>query len=147
MLETAYHNKRIGNLLLKDGLINQDQWKEALEIHKEKGGFIGKMLVEKEFLAEEELLSYFLEKFGTPYMPPSQFPVNPESKKFIPEDIAKKYLLLPVDHQGYRLVLIAPGPVEVLLLSNALEACKGFPLIYFLSSISDIEKAIEKLYG
>lgn len=146
MLENIYNNERIGNSLLKDGLITEDQWKKALELHREKGGFIGKILVEEEFVIEEDLLSYFVEKYGLSYMPPANFPIDPENKKFLSEEIARKYLLLPVDKQGFRLTVICPGPLERALLCHALEVCKGVPVIYFLSTISDIEEAIEKLY-
>ncbi len=146
MLENIYNNERIGNHLLKDGLVTQDQWKEALEIHGEKGGFLGKILVEKEFLFEEELLSYFLEKYALPYIQPAEFPINTESKKFIKRELATKYLLLPVDHVGIRLSVICPGPLEGALLGNALEACQGCPVTYFLSTISEIETAISDLY-
>lgn len=146
MLELIYNLERIGNSLLKDGLLTEDQWREALEIHKQKGGFIGKILVEKEFLMEEELLSYFLETYGIPYISPAQFPIDTESKRFLSEEIARKYLLLPVANQGFRLTVICPGPLERALLGHALEACKGTPVTYFFSNISEIEEGIEKLY-
>ena len=146
LLEQIYNNERIGNSLVKDGLITEDQLKESLEVQKEQGGFLGKILVEKEFLMEEEMLSYFLERYAIPYIQPSQFPINPESKKFISEEIARKYLLLPVDNIGHRLSVICAGPLEGALLGNILEACNGWPVSYFLSNISEIEEAIEKVY-
>lgn len=147
MLESIYSNERTGNSLVKDGLITEDQLKEALEVHQRKGGFLGKILVERGVLAEEEILTYFLEKYAVPYVPPSNFPINPESKKFIPEEIARKYLLLPIDHIGFRLSVICPGPLEGALLGQVLETCQGWPVSYFLSTISEIEEAIEKIYG
>ena len=147
LFEQIYNNEGIGHSLVKDGLISEDQLQEALEVHREKGGFLGKVLVEKEFLAEEEILSYFLEKYAVPYVPPSQFPINPKSKAFISEEVASKYLLLPVDNIGFRLTVICAGPLEGALLGNALEACHGWPVSYFLSNISELEEGIEKMYG
>jgi hypothetical protein len=147
LFEYIYNNERTGQTLIKDGVITEDQLKEALEVQKEQGGFLGKILVEKGILAEEEILSYFLEKYAIPYVPPSQFPINPESKKFIPEEIARKYLLLPVDHIGYRLSVICAGPLEGALLGQLLEACQGWPVSYFLSNIGEIEEAIERMYS
>ena len=145
-MEYIYNNERIGKSLLKGGLITEDQLRQALEINKEKGGFLGKVLVEKEFLTEEAMLSHFLEVHAVPYAPPADFPINPQSKKFIAEETARKYLLLPVDHIGFRLTVICPGPLEVGVLGKALEACKGVPVIYFLGMMSDIEVQIEKIY-
>jgi len=147
MIEKIYNSERIEKNLLKDGLITEDQFKEASEVLKEKGGFIGKILVEKEFVAEEEMLSYFLEKYAVPYAPPLEFPINPEAKKFLPEEIARKYLLLPVDFIGFRLTVICPGPIEGALLGYVLEACQEWPVSYLLGMMSDLEEAIEKLYG
>jgi hypothetical protein len=146
MWNNIYNNERIGSTLLKDKLITDDQWNEALEAHKEQGGFIGKILVEKEFLMEEELLSYFLEQYGVPYLPPAQYPINPEAKDFLPEETARKYLLLPVDKEGYRLTVICPGPLERASFAEAFEACKGTPATFFLSTISEIETALDALY-
>lgn len=146
LIKQIYNNERIGKSLVKDGLITEGQLKEALELQKEKGGFLGKILVEKEFLLEEEFLSYFLDRYAVPYIQPATFSINPESKKFISEEVARKYLLLPVDHIGNRLTVICAGPLEGALLGHALEACKGIPVSYFLSTISEIEEAIEKVY-
>jgi len=147
VFENIYNNERIGSQLVNDGLVTQEQLQEGLRIHGEQGGFLGKILVEKEFLYEEALLSYFLERYALPYVQPDVFPINPESKKFISEDLASKYLLLPVDHIGIRLSVVCPGPLEGALLGNALDACQGCPVTYFLSTISEIETALSALFN
>lgn len=146
MWDDIYNNERIGKTLLKDGLITEQQWKEALDLYADQKGFIGKILVDKGFLMEEELLSYFLEQYGVPYMPVAQVPINPAAKSCLPEEVARKYLLLPVDKQGYRLTVICPGPLERATLAQVLESCKGTPVTYFLSTMSEIEAALEMLY-
>jgi hypothetical protein len=147
MIEHIYNNDRIGTSLVKDGLISGEQLEEALELYKTKGGFIGQILVDNEWAFEEELLTYFMDRYALPYVPPAQFPINPESKKFIAKEIAEQYLLLPVDHIGYRLTVICPGPLEGAVLGNALEACRGWPVSYFLCNISELTEAIEKHYA
>lgn len=146
MIELIYNNERIGKGLVDDGLITQQQFEEAVSLHKTRGGFIGKILVEHEWIFEEELLTYFMDKYALPYVPPAQFPINPQSKRFIPREIAEQYLLLPVDHIGYRLTVICPGPLEGALLGSVLEACQGWPVSYFISTISDLADAIANHY-
>ncbi len=147
MIKLIYSNERIGTSLLRDGLISKDHLEEALRIHQTCGGFLGKILVDNEWIFEEELLSYFVDRYALPYVSPATFPINPDSKKFVPLEIAKEYLLLPVDHIGYRLTVICPGPLEGAVLGNALKACQGWPVSYFVSTISELTEAIEKHYA
>lgn len=147
MLEQIYNSERIGGQLVKDGLVTQEQLQIALGLLEKQGGFLGKPLVDNGFVPEEAILSYFLDRYALPYAQLAQFPINRDSLKFVSADVAAKYLLLPVDHIGIRLTVVAPGPMEGAILGKALDACKGCPVTYYLSSISEIETAVAAAYG
>ena len=59
--------RRIGEILIEDGLLSKTQLEEALAHQKEKGGLIGKILVEKNFVDEETLIGALGKQFKVPY--------------------------------------------------------------------------------
>jgi len=137
--------KRIGASLLREGIISRTQMKEALEIRKKEGGFLGYILVKRGFLPEEELAAHFVEEYGYPYLPLSHYEVNPETIKIIPKEIARKYLILPIDKTGILLTIAHASPLgtEVVEALKELTKCS---LTYYISTISEIEKAIDFYY-
>jgi len=138
--------KRIGDSLLKEGIISRTQLKEALEINKKEGIFIGHILVKKGYLTEEELAAHSVERYGYPYLPLSQYEVNPEAIKVIPEEVARKHLILPVDKIGTLLTIAQASPLgtEVVEVIRKLTRCS---LTYYISTISELEKALDLYYS
>lgn len=147
VFDCIYNSESIGDKLVADGVISREQFKEAYDIQRLQGGFVGKILVEKGMVFEEELLSHFIDKYAISYVQPKDFPINTASKRFIPEELAREYLLLPVDNMGYRLTVICAGPLEGAILGHALEACNGTPVSFFISTISEIERALKEMYS
>ncbi|MCK4261953.1 hypothetical protein KAW55_00345 [bacterium] len=137
---------RIGESLVREGMITKSQLKEAFEIEKQKGGFIGKILVELDYLSEEELTGHFVERYGCPYLPLANYEMNPEAIKMVPEAVARKYLLLPVDKMGNLLTVAAANPLETRVV-EAVKELTGCKVISYVSTISAIEKGIEFYYG
>lgn len=139
-------SKRIGESLLREGIIIKSQLKQALEIERQKGGLLGKILVELGYLSEEELTGHFVEKYSCPYLPLANYEMNPEAIKIIPEVVARKYLLLPVDKIGNLLTVATANPLET-KVAEAIKELTGCRVVSYVSTISAIEKAIDIYYG
>ncbi len=151
MIKGVYNNQRIVKALRQSGLIDETKLNAALREAEEKGGeFLGKILVEKEYITEEELASHFVEIWGCPlFQFTEDAEVNIESVKLIPKETAKKYLLIPIDNIGGIVTLCSAGPLETYVAREKikeLKNLKGCSLRYQIGLISEIEQAIEKYY-
>ena len=137
--------KQLGELLLDRGIINPGQLEQALNFQRNKGGLIGEVLVELGFAKEEDIAQSLTAQYGFPYLPLSNYDVNPEITSIITSRVARQYLLVPIDKIGNNLTLAMSNPLNIQAIEDV-ELLSGCNVQTFVSTSSDIKKAIEKYY-
>jgi len=137
--------KQLGELLLDRGIISQAQLDQALNYQRVKGGLIGEVLVELGFAKEEDIAQSLTAQYGFPYLPLSNYDVNPEITNIVPSRVARQYLLVPIDKIGNNLTLAMSNPLNIQAIEDV-ELLSGCNVQTFVSTSSDIKKAIEKYY-
>jgi len=136
---------QLGGLLIEQGLINQAQLDNALKIQKEKGGLIGEILVELGYAKEEDIAQALTAQYGFPYLPLSNYEINPEIVNLIPGRVARQYLLVPIDKIGNNLTIVMSNPLNIQAIEDV-ELLSGCNVQTFVSTSSDIKRVIEKYY-
>ena len=138
-------NEQLGELLIKRGIITQSQLDKALAIQHEKGGLIGEILVELGFVKDEDIAQSLTAQYGFPFLPLSNYDINPEVISIIPGRVARQYLLIPIDKIGNNLTIAMSNPLNVHAVEDVelLSACS---VQTFVSTSSDLKRAIEKYY-
>ncbi|MDD5465867.1 MAG: hypothetical protein PHP73_05965 [Candidatus Omnitrophica bacterium] len=140
------NNKQLGELLLDRGIINQAQLDQALAVQRDKGGLIGEILVELGFVKEDDIAQSLTAQYGFPYLPLGSYDVNAEITGIIPGRVARQYLLVPIDKIGNNLTLAMSNPLNVQAIEDV-ELLSGCSVQTFVSTSSDIKRAIEKYYS
>jgi len=138
-------NKQLGELLIERGIINQQQLQKALSVKEETGGLIGELLVELGFAKEEDIAQALTAQYGFPYLPLSNYDINPEIASLIPGRVARQYVLIPIDKIGSNLTVVMSNPLNVQAIEDV-ELLSGCSVQTFVSTSSDIKKALEKYY-
>jgi type IV pilus assembly protein PilB len=138
-------NKQLGELLIERGIINEQQLTKALTVQQDKGGLIGEILVELGFAKEEDIAQSLTAQYGFPYLPLSNYDINSEIVNIVPGRVARQYLLVPIDKIGNNLTLAMSNPLNVQAIEDV-ELLSGCSVQTFVSTSSDIKKAIEKYY-
>jgi len=126
-------------------IISQQQLEDALALQKEKGGLIGEILVELGLVKEEDIAQALTAQYGFPYLPLGNYEINPEVIEVIPGRVARQYLLVPIDRIGNNLTLAMSNPLNIQAIEDV-ELLAGCSVQTFVSTSSDIKKAIEKYY-
>ncbi|MDD5120664.1 MAG: hypothetical protein PHR84_05080 [Candidatus Omnitrophica bacterium] len=139
------NNKQLGELLLDRGIITQSQLDQALSVQRDKGGLIGEILVDLGFVKEDDIAQSLTAQYGFPYLPLSNYDVNADITNIIPGRVARQYLLVPIDKIGNNLTLAMSNPLNVQAIEDV-ELLSGCSVQTFVSTSSDIKKAIEKYY-
>jgi hypothetical protein len=137
--------KQLCELLVEQGVIDQHQLEKALTFQKEKGGLIGEILVELGFAREEDIAQALTVQYGFPYLPLGNYEIGQEIINMIPSRVARQYLLIPIDKIGNNLTLAMSNPLNVQAVEDV-ELISGCNVQLFVSTSSDIKKAIEKYY-
>lgn len=138
-------NKQLGELLLERGIVSQRQLDNALTIQREKGGLLGEILVELGFAKEEDIAQALTAQYGFPYLPLSNYDINPEVVEIVPGRVVKQYMLIPIDKIGNNLTLAMSNPLNLQAIEDV-ELLSGCNVQTFVSTSSDIKKAIAKYY-
>jgi len=145
MLIRRINTKKLGELLIERGIINQGHLDKGLAIQKEKGGLIGEILVELGYVKEEDIAQALTAEYGFPYLPLTNYDINPEVIDMIPGRVARQYFLIPIDRIGNNLTIAMSNPLNVQAIEDVEVIC-GCNIQTFVSTSSDIKKAIEKYY-
>ena len=138
-------NKQLGELLIERGILTQAQLDKTIAVQQERSGLIGEILVELGFAKEEDIAQALTAQYGFPYLPLSNYDINTEIIDIVPGRVARQYLLIPIDKIGNNLTLAMSNPLNVQAIEDV-ELLSGCSVQTFVSTSSDIKKAIEKYY-
>ncbi|MDD5561214.1 MAG: hypothetical protein PHT50_03670 [Candidatus Omnitrophica bacterium] len=139
------NNKQLGELLLEQGIISQEQLGHALELQRGKDMLIGEILVELGYVKEDDIAQSLTAQYGFPYLSLGNYDVSPEITSIIPARVARQYLLVPIDKIGNNLTLAMSNPLNAQAIYDV-ELLSSCSVQAFVSTSSDIKRAIEKYY-
>jgi len=145
MLVRKIINKQLGELLIERNIINRSQLEKALMFQRERGGLIGEILVELGFVKEEDIAQALTAQYGFPYLPLGSYEINSDVVNIVPARVARQYLLIPIDKIGNNLTLAMSNPLNIQAIEDV-EMITNCSVQTFVSTASDIKKAIEKYY-
>ena len=138
--------KQLGELLIERGIITKAQLEEGLRVQREKGGLLGQVLVALGFTREEEIAQALTVQYGFPYLPLQNYELNKAVVKIIPENVARQYCLIALDKIGDTLTVAMSNPLNVRAVED-IELLTKCNVQVFVSTLTDINKAIDKFYG
>ena len=137
--------KRIGDILLERGIVNRQELEQALAHQKEHGGLLGQVLVELGTVTEEEVALALTAQYGFPYLPLESYEIDDEIARLVPEQVARQYVLIPIDRIGNALSVTMADPSNVQAVED-IELLTSCAVQTFVSTPSDIRKAIARSY-
>jgi len=137
--------KQLGELLIDRGIINQDQLNKSLKVQQDKGGLLGRILVELGYAREEEIAQALTVQYGFPYLPLECYEVNVDAMKLIPKNVAEQYNLIAIDRMGDLLTIAMSNPLNSQAVED-IEMITNCSVQVFVSTMTDVTNAIEKCY-
>jgi MSHA biogenesis protein MshE len=101
---------RLGEILLQQGLLTEQQLKDALDEQKKSGRKLGRVFVDKGFVSEEQISNALARQLQVPYVNLRHFSVKPEVSNRLPETQARRFraLVLEESATGYRVAMADP---------------------------------------
>lgn len=139
-------NKHLGELLIERGVINHDQLSLAIAKQKEQGGLLGEVLVDLKFATEKDIAQALTTQYGFPYLPLSNYEIDQEVIKSVPENVCRQFCLIPIDKIGKSLTLAMSNPLNVQAAEDV-ELITGCTVQAFVSTATEIKQSIDKYYG
>jgi len=137
---------RLGEILVKENLVSQDQLKKALEHQKKNGGRLGAILVKLGIVTDDEVTAVLSRQYGVPSINLKYYEVDPQVVKLIPQDTAVRYQIVPLSRVGSTLTIAMTDPTNVFAMDDV-KFMTGFNVEPVVASESAIGEAIHKFYG
>ena len=141
---------KLGEILLKEGLITEEQLKRAIQVQKQEGKRIGETLVNLGLVAEKDIVVTLGKQLNIPYASLAKGLLEPDPNqdldKLVSESFARHYCLIPLSRNLDSLTVALADPLDVIMMDN-LKKMTGCEINPIVSSESDIVKAIDKFYG
>jgi len=136
---------KLGEILLREGLITQEQLRKALLEQKNSGMRLGYTLVKLGFIEETEVSKMLARQYRMPAVDLSRFEVDAKILKLIPPDIATKHTVLPLKREGRTLTVAIADPNNVTAIEDIkfITRCDVFPVI---AGEYTLRNAIERYY-
>lgn len=140
-----YVKPLLGEILLERKKITPQQLNIALQHQKQKGGFLGEILVELGILEERDIVVALVIQCGMPYIAVDKYYIHKETLGLIPEDIARRERIIALDRVGDVLSIVSTNPlsVEQLALVEQLTHCR---VATFIATKTEIDLAIARNY-
>ena len=116
--------ERIADALVEDGLLSGAQVEELMEKQKKEGTRFIKLVVEKAYVTESDLVVSMGRVLNTPPVNVSRLGIEKEVAELVPRDMANNYKVLPVSRLGNRLYLAMADPLNVLAVDDVKRTTK-----------------------
>jgi type IV pilus assembly protein PilB len=137
---------RLGEILLKESLITQDQLDKALEFQRSNGGKLGSCLTKMGFITDDDITGVLSRQYGVPSINLKYYEIDPIVIKLIPQDTALRYQVVPLSRVGSVLTIAMTDPTNVFAMDD-IKFMTGFNVEPVVASESAIAEAIIRFYG
>lgn len=139
-------HKRLGELLIDERLVTPEQLAEAAQIQKEKGGFIGQILVRLGYVRQEAVASCLVKQCKIPHLSLLDYDISPDILRLIPEEVCRQYNLLPIDKLGRILTVAMVDPLDLDALEKIRAACPDLRIKPILCNWEHFEIVAAKVF-
>lgn len=137
---------QIGEILVKENFITNEQLETALKHQRQHGGRLGSILISLGFVQDDDITSVLSKQYGVPSINLAFFEIDPAVLKLIPVETAQKYMVVPLSRVGSTLTIATVDPTNVFAIDD-IKFITGFNVEPVVATEASILEALEKYYG
>jgi type IV pilus assembly protein PilB len=137
---------RLGEILVKESLITQDQLQKALDYQRANGGKLGSCLTKMGYITDDDITGVLSRQYGVPSINLKYYEIDPNVIRLIPQDTALRYQVVPLSRVGSVLTIAMTDPTNVFAMDDV-KFMTGFNVEPVVASESAIADAISRFYG
>lgn len=147
----AYNRKRLrlGELLLENNLITEEQLNIALEEQKAKGIKLGEAIIGLGYVTQDAINDLLCQQLNIDFVDLRKIEIDDSIARMVGEKVVRKYMLLPFaldDRQANVIKVAMEDPMNIMAIDD-IGIITGMTVQPYLSTHAYISTAIDKLYG
>ncbi len=135
--------KQLGQILIEQDLITDDQLQEALKVQERVPKSLGRILIDLQLIKETDLVRALAHQIGLEFVDLSDYPIDPSATALIPEGVARRYRALPIGERDGRLLVAMSDPANVYALDD-IRTITGREVEPLVATAADVAAAIRK---
>ncbi len=135
----------LGQMLVEAKLISEAQLRHVRELQAKDGDKIERILLQQRLISPQQLALFTSLQLGVPFVNLKKEGVRPEAVALIPEPIARKYSVIPIDMLDATLVVAMEDPRDIQAIED-LAALTRKRIEPVLSTSQDIQEMIDINY-
>jgi type IV pilus assembly protein PilB len=137
--------KQLGDILLEDGLVTQQQLFDAYDEHQKVGRALGRVLVDRGVLTESQLVAALAQQIGMRFVDLSDFPVDGAALASVPQTVCRRYNALPIGYEDGKLLVAMSDPANVFAIDD-IRSITGMDVKPVVATKSDVSSAINRYH-
>jgi len=136
----------LGDILLKEGFIKEEDIEKAREYQRIQGGTLSESFVKLGLVKEEQVIIGLAEQLGIPYIKLNSYKLDPKIMKILPDKVIREKKVVPLSRSGNTLTVTMADPLNVLLIDD-LKTITGCKIQTVVSTPSEIEETIADFFA
>lgn len=141
---------KLGEILLREGIITEEQLQKAIQLQKSDGGRIGEILMKLKLVDEKDIAAALGKQLGIPYASLARGLLQPQPdqglEQLIPEGFSRRHELIPLSKNFNSLTVAFADPLDLIVIDN-LRRMTGCEINPIVATRTDILSALDAFYG
>lgn len=138
--------KRLGDLLIEEGIITEPQVEEALVSQKQTGRKLGDTLIELGFLSEHQMLTFLSQQLALPLIDLGRAQIDIDAVQLLPEVHARRLRALVFGHSGETLRVAMSDPADLQAQESLLSQLSAYQIDFAIAPEGQLVEAFDRCY-
>lgn len=138
--------KRLGDLLVEEGIVSEDQVQQALAAQHSTGQKLGDALIDLGFISEKQMLEFLSQQLGLPLIDLSRAPVDAEAVPILPEVHARRLRAMVVARNGDTLRVAMSDPADLFTQESLMNLLGEYNLEFIIAPERQLVESFDRYY-
>ena len=138
--------RRFGEALVERHVLSRDSLEHAIEESERTKQPLPAVLLQLGLVGSKDLTAALAEQLGVPFVDFLETPIHQEAPTLLTAEVARKWLALPVDFEGHKLLVAFAEPADDAAVA-AVGAATTYEIIAAVADRDELVSAINMIYG
>ncbi|HHF3147544.1 GspE/PulE family protein [Vibrio diabolicus] len=138
--------KRLGDLLVEEGIVSEEQIQQALNAQRSTGQKLGDALIDLGFITEKQMLDFLSQQLGLPLIDLGRAPVDAEAVQILPEVHARRLRAMVVARNGDTLRVAMSDPADLFIQESLMNLLGEYNLEFIVASERQLISSFDRYY-
>lgn len=138
--------KRLGDLLIEEGIVSEDQVQQALNAQHSTGQKLGDALIDLGFISEKQMLEFLSQQLSLPLIDLSRAPVDADAVQILPEVHARRLRAMVVARNGDTLRVAMSDPADLFIQESLMNLLGQYDLEFIIAPERQLVESFDRYY-